>query len=135
MFLKNDRGIPAKAIASDLDKGHTTLLNELSGQNGSKLGLADVFKGMALVGDVRPLAFMASYFGMILLPVAHAPDGHDMDEECLQGFQAVARFIEEAKGGADFEGLHAYLAEAIKELEDVWVRRRDESFKDREGTS
>lgn len=131
--FENPKGLSVKEIASALDKSPSTLYGELNPQpnpNGcsAKLGALDLFQIMTLTQAKEPIQFQASHFACRLVPVVGRPDGRNMDDECLQILPAVSRFIEAARNGGDFESLSPLLEEAIKELQDVWIRRREENL-------
>ncbi len=131
--FENPKGMSVKEIAFALDKSPSTLYGELNPQpnpNGctAKLGALDLFQIMALTQVKEPLQFQASHLVCRLVPIVGKPDGRNMDDECLQILPAVSRFIEAARNGGDFESLSPLLEDAIKELQDVWIRRREENL-------
>lgn len=115
-------------LAELLDKAPSTLYNELNPYplEGSthKLGLEDAAEIARAIGN----ASLARHFALLTCGQTLAdratgqPDGRDLDHECLQGFQATAKFIEEAQAGAGKLALASLVEKAVKELQDVFVR-------------
>lgn len=121
----DEQGISIKALAPLVGKEYPTLKRELNGNDPlAKLGAATLIPIIRVIGPA-PLQFIAAACGYTLRPVDGAPDAPSMAEECLQGFSAVARYIEAANAGQRYTDLSPKLAAAIKELEDVFVRARD----------
>lgn len=119
---------PAKVVAEELGKPYGTFCRELNpADEGAKLAAEALIPLMNSTGRNDPLEYLAHRRGFRL--VKHAdrePDAKDMAEECLQGFRAVATFIEKADENIPYTVLSRFLADATKELEDVWIRKRSE---------
>lgn len=117
-------------LAGVLDKRPSSLYHELnpfpSDTSTAKLGLEDAVKIMGHIQDFTCLMQIADHFGFTLKRNNRKPDGKDLDEECLQGFQATARFIDAAKSGASTAELTELCCSAVNELEDVVRRARME---------
>ncbi|MEG6507074.1 helix-turn-helix domain-containing protein [Nitratidesulfovibrio sp. 1201_IL3209] len=121
----DEQGISIKSLAPLVGKEYSTLKRELNEFDpGAKLGVETLIPLIRTVGPA-PLEFIAAACGYTVRPVSGAPDAPSMAEECLQGFTAVARYIEAANAGQRYTDLSPKLAAAIKELEDVFVRARD----------
>jgi hypothetical protein len=113
-----------EALAAKLDKRPSTLYAELNpwGDTTHKLGLEDAIRIMDIMDDHTPLLTINSHFNLTAKQNNRKPDGKDLDEEFLQGFQATVKFIEAAKSGASTAELTELCCQATNELEDV-VRR------------
>jgi hypothetical protein len=125
-----DRNCPMSMaqLAEAIDKAPSTIYNELNPypapDSRHKLGLEDAAEIARIIGD-STLArhFAALVCGRTLMdPATGTPDGRDMDHECLQGFQATAKYVEAAQAGARKWELSPLLEHAIKELQDVFAR-------------
>lgn len=122
----DEQGITIKALAPLVGKEYPTLKRELNGHDPyAKLGAETLIPIIREIGPA-PLEFIAAACGFTVRPIGGAPDAPSMAEECLQGYGAVAAFIEAAVGGQDYRELTPRLEAAIKELEDVWQRARDQ---------
>lgn len=85
-------GVPAKAIAAELQKSYPTFLRELNpDDDGAKLG-ADTLKTiMETCGNVTPLRHLAMQLGYRLMPLAGVtPDKATVAEEVNDDVQALA---------------------------------------------
>jgi len=126
-FGVDDNGKPIKPTG--------TLYRELNpDDDGAKLGVFALLKLMEATGCYRPLEIMASLSGFHIVSMHEcAPDGANMEEELLQGYQAMARFVAAEQAGASSADL-APLCEAVwKECKDVVHRKRDEEEVARSG--
>lgn len=116
-------------LAAQLNKAPSTLYDELNPfaeGNGrtSKLGLEDAVRLMELIGDLSPLLQINSHFNLSARSCCRKPNGKDLDEECLQGFQALGRFVEAVRADAAMPELIKLCCDAQDELEDVVKRVR-----------
>lgn len=128
--MDKDCPLSVEQLAGHLDKAPSSLYNELNPYPGPdarhKLGLEDAAAIAQRIGDVS----LARHFAALVCgrtlshPATGQPDGRDMAHECLQGFQATAKFIEAAQDGAAKCKLSPLLELAIKELKDVFVLAR-----------
>ena len=121
--------VPAKVVAEELTKPYFTLARELNpDDDGAKLDAAHVLPIMLVTGDDRPLQFLAAHMGKRVSDMDRQPDGLDMAEECLQAYPAVTAYIETARDGMkSLQDVGEALELAIKELEEIFVRRREEN--------
>ncbi len=115
-------------LAAKLDKAPSTLYAELNpwGDTTHKLGLQDAICILDCIRDYTPLQIISHHCGYSVKEQGREPDGRNMDHECLQGYQAVSRFIEAAQDREDPEVLAPLCNNAVDELEDVVKRRRRE---------
>jgi hypothetical protein len=128
--VMGQQSVSMKQLAAELNKAPSTLYNELNPypHDGStaKLGLEDAIRIMDLIGDYTPLNFITHHCGYTLRQSSHDPDGNNFEHECLQGYQAVAQFIQAAQQGEDTSQLRIRCNTAVKELEDVVYRAQEE---------
>lgn len=118
--------LPAKAIAEDVGKPYSTLVRELNTDTtDAKVGVDMLIPLMRATGSIAPLEYLASRMGCVVRHVGAEPDGADMVEECLQGFEAVAAYVNAARSGMHYTKLAVLLEKATKEVEDIWVRARN----------
>ncbi|MDX9788863.1 MAG: hypothetical protein RBT11_18955 [Desulfobacterales bacterium] len=66
---------PIKRLAGDLNKAESSLRNELTQQNGYKLGLWDAVLIMQKTGDLTALNMLEEYFHRIAFPIP-SPNDH-----------------------------------------------------------
>ncbi len=120
--------VPAKVVAEELTKPYFTLARELNpADDGAKLCSSLILPVMQITDDDRPLVFLAAHRGKRLVDVNRRPDGRDMVEECYQAYPAIAAYTEAAQNNnVGLVELSALRDKAIGELEDVFVRRREE---------
>lgn len=135
--LNNSKGLSVAAIADMLtrEKATSTPYQEINpNQRQGKLGVEEFVEIMKILDDFRPLEVMAATCGFRLVPINSSPDAPNFATECLQGYEAVASFLRDARAeieAADREGrapdyvrFSGHLAQAAKELRDVWARMR-----------
>lgn len=116
-------------IAEEIGKPYPTLKRELNEfDDGAKLGVMALLPLMRVCDSIAPLAYLAARMGCRVVPLDEAdPDGEDMDEECLQGFQAVSALVSAIKGGTTpYTRLIALHGDATKEIDDIIKRVRTE---------
>jgi hypothetical protein len=113
-----------EALAAKLDKRPSTLYAELNpwGDTTHKLGLEDAIRIMDIMDDHTPLLTINSHFNLTAKQNNRQPDGKNMEEECLQGFQAVAAFIQAVRDEADTAEIVRLCCAACDELNDVAKR-------------
>ncbi|MGE4536351.1 MAG: phage regulatory CII family protein [Desulfovibrio sp.] len=80
-------GRSSKEIASSVGKPYVTLMNELKGQPGAKLGADLVLPLMGLSGSVRGMHFLADRLGGVFIPTPHVPKG--LEPLARQAIQSV----------------------------------------------
>lgn len=126
MDMVENSGRTLTAISAEIGKHKSTLSRELSPyDSGAKLGVESLVPLMRACNSVAPLEAIAGFMGYGLRPLGGAPDGLNMEDECLQGYEAVTDFTRAARAGAHYTDLMPKLRAAIKELEDVLVRARE----------
>lgn len=124
--MVENSGRTLTAIAAEIGKHKSTLSRELSPYDaGAKLGVESLVPLMRACRSVAPLEALAGFMGYGLRPLGGEPDGRSMEDECLQGYEAVTDFIKAARAGRHYTDLMPRLRAALKELEDVVVRARD----------
>lgn len=117
------------------NKSQFTLYREVNpNDKGAKLGLVDAARLMNAGGVFTVLHVLAAMTEHRITKAIGIPDGKDANEEALQGFSAVHRFVEAFLADAPYWELSELLAAAVKELEDCFVRarNRDMSAKQKE---
>jgi hypothetical protein len=75
---------------------------------------------------LTPARVLAAKVRHRVVPCECSPDGENMHHEMFQGNQAVSAFYRAIDGGVGHLESRPMLDRAIKELEDVWDRRRRE---------
>ena len=75
---------------------------------------------------LTPARTLAAKVRHRVVPCESSPDGENMYHEMFQGRQAVSAFYQAIDDGAGHLKTRPLLDAAIKELEDVWSRRRAE---------
>lgn len=115
-------------IAEEIGKPYPTLKRELNEfDDGAKLGVMSVLPLMRACDSASPLEYLAYRMGFRLVPLgAEDPDAKDMDEECLQGFQAVSALVSGIKSQASYTRLICLHEAATKEVDDIIKRVRME---------
>jgi hypothetical protein len=115
-------------VAAHLDMRPSTLYAKLnpypSPDHRHILGLEEAIAICVFVGDKTLCAHIATLFD-----TETAPDGANMDEECLQGFQSLAALVSAIKAKASWEELTRLFWATIKELKDIIKRARMEQVK------
>lgn len=114
-----------------LDKAPATFDNELNVWKNpecrNKLGLEDAWKLIKACNAVPVLSYMAAELGYTLSPMDEsAPDGKDMDEECLQAFRAIAKLEAAVKDDTPYQELIRLDAVTHREVGHIIKRRRME---------
>lgn len=116
-------------IAAHLDLRPSTLYAKLNPYPNPDhrhiLGLEEAIAICRFVGDGSLAEHVASMFDVAV------PDGQNMDEECLQGFQALSGLVAGIKARAPYTELIRLFAAACKELKDIIKRARAEQSKGR----
>jgi DNA-binding transcriptional ArsR family regulator len=116
-------------IAAHLDLRPSTLYAKLNPYPNPDhrhiLGLEEAIAICRFVGDGSLAEHVASMFDVAV------PDGQSMDEECLQGFQALSALVGGIKARAPYTELIRLFASACKELKDIIKRARAEQSKGR----
>lgn len=126
----NNCGNKKGSVAAKIGMPLSTLSRKVSPyDDGAKLAVAELIPFMRETASLSPLEFIASVMGYRLTSLIDEPDGLDMNHECLQGYEAVATLLTAASNGAHYTELATLLEKAIKELEDVFSRRRRENEK------
>ncbi len=101
---------------------------------GAKFAAADLLPLMRACGDIAPLRYIAAQMGYVLVPMTCAPDGRNLDHECLQALQAMARFVESIQlERTPYEDDIRLLELANKEGQDCIVRKRDRQEAEKAG--
>jgi hypothetical protein len=107
---------------------HSTLRGQLTSDNpetarSHKLGLDTAIQALSQSGLMGHfLSHLAYEHGFTVTNDSRQPDGKNMEEECLQGFQAVAAFIQAVRDEADTAEIVRLCCEACDELNDVAKR-------------
>lgn len=86
------------------------------------LGLEEAIIICRFIGDTT----LAEHIHSTFETDSSTPDGKDMDEECLQCFQALAALVAGIKARAPYTELIRLFAAACKELKDIIKRARAE---------
>lgn len=111
-------GMTAAAIASILGKEYATLMSELSGQPGHKLGADLLLPLMELAGSVEPMHELARHLGGVYLPLQKAESGES---------ELVRALAESIKEFGDFA------SETAKDISDGCIPRDQFDRISREG--
>ena len=135
--LNNSKGLSVAVVADMLtrEKAASTLYQEINpNQRQGKLGVEDFVEIMKILDDFRPLEVMAAACGFRVVPINSSPDAPSFALECIQGYEAVGSFLRDARAeieaaeregrAPDYQRFGRQLAQATKELNDVWVRMR-----------
>lgn len=87
-------GLPVHTIADLLGKPYATLMSELSGQPGHKLGADLVLPLMEIAGSDAPLHFLCREMGGVFLklPVVQA-GGDPVQQKCLESVREFGEMI------------------------------------------
>lgn len=111
-------------IAAHLDLRPSTLYAKLNPYPNPEhrhiLGLEEALAIVSFVGDGSLAEHVSSLFDVA------TPNASSMDEECLQGFQALAALVAGIKARAPYTELIRLFAAACKELRDIIKRARAE---------
>lgn len=114
-------------IAAHLDLRPSTLYAKLNPYPNPEhrhiLGLEEALAICRFIGDGSLAEHVASLFDLA------TPDASSMDEECLQGFQALSGLVAGIKASLPYTELIALHEHAHKELEDIIKRARAEQTK------
>ena len=121
-----------KQLSSDLDMAHSTLRGQLTSDNpetarSHKLGLDTALQALSKSGLMGHfLSHIAYEHGYTVTNDSREPNGKDLADECIQGYQAVAAFIQAVRDGADTGEIVRLCCEATEEIQDVAKRVRIE---------
>lgn len=86
----------ASSLAPRIGKAHGTLSHEVSGRQGSKLGLDDAVALSVLSGDLRVLNAFAAELGCLVLQLPVATDaGNDVMQRVGQAAKEFGEFLSE----------------------------------------
>lgn len=118
-----------KMLAAELDKAPSTLYQQLNPYDfNGRLGVEDAHDIMKMVGSISLVEAMAADFNCRVECMDAKPDGEDMRHEQLQAYEAVGLFIQAVDKGFSSKELYPLLERAVKELQDVWTRLRDDEL-------
>lgn len=117
--------LSVEQIAAHLDMKPSTLYAKLNPYPNPEsrhiLGLEEALRIAALVGDTTLAEHIHATFDL-----STTPNAQDMDEECLESFQALSALVCGIKSGEDYTKLISLFTDAHKELEDIIKRARAE---------
>ena len=117
-------GVESLALEWDIAASSVyTLLNPYGDKNISFFRALHI---MSKGGDISPLILFLEQAGYRVTKSDAEPDGEDMREEVIQAYQAVGDFLKRADKGEIHTDLLPFLEKALKELEDVFKRLREE---------
>lgn len=126
MVLESD--IPAKAIASKLDKNYTTILDEANPENyRNKLGAALLLPLMQVCNSIAPLQYLASQLGYRIVNTNDVqPDKLTLAEECCDDLPPLTAFQQAILNGEPLHVVGEKLHRLTSELEQNFVAYRAE---------
>lgn len=87
-------GLSAEQIADLLGCAYPTLMSELSGQPGHKLGAWRMLEIMRITGSVAPMNFLARELGGIFVQLPHASlEGHELTRSLCESIRQYGDFV------------------------------------------
>lgn len=95
LVLHAPNGLPAKAVASLLQRDYTTLLAELGERSGHKTGVELLLPIMDVTGSHLPMDVMADELGMVCvsLPAPHGEEDHPVHQQCMVVVQEFGKLM------------------------------------------
>lgn len=89
-------GLSAEQIADLLGCAYPTLMSELSGQPGHKLGAWRMLEIMRISGSVAPMNFLARELGGIFVQLPHGVlEGHELTRSLIESIRKFSEFAAE----------------------------------------
>lgn len=86
-------GLSAEQVADLLGCAYSTLMSELSGQPGHKLGAWRMLEIMRVSGSVAPMNFLARELGGIFVQLPHgAMQGHELTRSLVESIRLFGEF-------------------------------------------
>ena len=86
-------GLSAEQIADLLGCAYPTLMSELSGQPGHKLGAWRMLEIMRVSGSIAPMNFLARELGGVFVQLPHgAMQGHELTRSLVESIRQFGEF-------------------------------------------
>lgn len=119
--------VPAKHVADQLGTPYSTLQRQCNPfDEGAKVGVDMLVPIMQATRSTKILDYLAAQVGKRVVGVSAKPDGRNMDHECNQASIALGKFLDAIDQGTPSKDTHDLMLAAVKEIEDCWVRQRNE---------
>lgn len=127
-LIYDEPKMPLKAVAATIGKPYSTLTRELNpDDDAAKLGADLILPILRLTGDIRPLEWLASRLGYVLLPESCIkPDRNSWEGEHVQDghrFGEMSRLMDE---GATPDEVDAAKRELVREIEETAKKYREQ---------
>ena len=119
VFLSPPSGLDSETMAGLVNKPYSTLMSELSGQQGHKLGMDLLIPLCRVTGSDEPMKFLARQMGGVFL---HMPEPAEGASELMTG---LAKTIKECS---------EFFSEAAKNIADGVISRDELDRLNKEGT-
>ena len=110
-----------KDVADEMGTSPPKLSREVNPyDDGAKLGVTSLIPFMRATRSLAILDYLADAMGCKLVAKQGAPNGQDLNEEIVQGYESVSAFLIDAKNmTVPFTRLAEKRRKAAKELDDV----------------